>query len=212
MFCELFASLPTLRSVAFPHLVNLGPYEGRRWQLAENLTRSIEKLRVPGPVYLRRNFLKVFGSLRLLFIGEKTFAGPAGYLNPIKYNYDYRGGVVKATCGGIRELGVYAKINYESGKLYHIIEKFPALFKLEIDAMRPLLDDKDVQALIKYLPALKFVSITHSDLLTDYGLTGIPKEICKKLYQLSTIYSETSLKPNNLRTVGRPLSDLKGNA
>jgi len=150
--------------------------------------------------------------MKEFFIGEKTCPGPTGLVNPVKYIYDYRTGIVKANCRKVHELGIYAKVNYESGRLYHILEKFPSLTKFELDVFRPLIDDKDLQAMIKYLPQVKHISITHCDLITDVGMTGIPAEVCKNLHHLSTIYTHTSdLKPSKLRSKdGRPLSDLKG--
>jgi len=47
MLCEFIGTQP-LKSVAFPHLQHLGSYEGRRWQVAEYVTRNIQRLRVPG--------------------------------------------------------------------------------------------------------------------------------------------------------------------
>ena len=163
-----------------------------------------------GPLYLRRNFLKAFTNLKVVFIGEKSFPGPTGLMNPVKYIYDYRGGIVKRTCRQIVKLGVYARINYESGNLYHIIEKFINLVKIEFDTFKPIFNDKDVQAIISHLPLLTYISISHSDLITDEGVSGIGRQVCKNLHNLSTLYTEPNLQAHKLRVGGRPLSDLKG--
>ena len=149
----------SLKSLAFPHFTNLLEHEARRMQLLDCLNPNrLQELCVPGSGYLRKNFLRTFTRLRLLFIGHRCGSG-YGYksvLNPTRFSYDHPKGRAGATCHRIRALSVCSKLCYPPGMLFHVVEKFPNLTSLELDTCgSAVFNDNDLQVVIKHLTRLQ---------------------------------------------------------
>lgn len=113
-------------------------------------------------MYLRRNALKSFSNLEVLFIGEKTLGSAGTILNPTKFNMD-RGGLARRNIAKVKEISIYSNVNYQTGNLFHILEKFPNLVVFEFNGLRPVFNDKDLQAIIKHVPRLRKLSITYCE-------------------------------------------------
>ena len=96
-----------------------------------------------------------------------------------------------------------------------ITESFPNLVELDLNSKSddvPPLDDRSLQTIIQNLKKLRSLVLGACSRITDFGVTGIRKEYCEKLFRSRSICLEPRLEAPAEEVNGSPLCSIKGNA
>jgi hypothetical protein len=227
------SSQPNLKKAALPHFKTLRePHY--RIKIGASLPPSIEYICLPNQDYLPQDFLSRFKLLKKLYVGgsfgdmgmpvalrstmfDHSHAflriHPAGL--PTDIQLDLSGSRVAKPSNNckawdnLKELGIGSTI-INGMELIQILKKFPFLSKLEVSSQLPVVQDEDLQCLIKTVPGLQFLSVSACDFLTDFGVTGILRNSCEMMIRLDSYREVDDDGIFDSKTKGKPLSHFKG--
>jgi len=94
-----------------------------------------------------------------------------------------------------------------------IAEKFPNLTSLNLNGQCedvPPIDDRCLQTICQNLRKIRKLVIGACSSISDYGVTGIKKEYCEKLFKSRSICLDTMMEIPRENIIGSPLHTLRG--